>query len=174
MPTPKKRQLVSDIAAELQDAAGFYLLSFTGLTVEDMNELRGQVRAAGGRLQVIKNRLIKRALTDEMAGALETELHGPTIMAFCPDDAITPAQILDKFATDHPGLTFKAGLVEGRLVGAADALRIAKLPPKNQILAETLAAIQSPASALVGVLTAAIGELVYVMEAQIDKQGATA
>lgn len=172
MPTPQKERLVSEVSAELKDAAGFYLLSFTGLTVEDMNELRGQVRAAGGRLQVIKNRLIKRALTEETAGALEAELHGPTILAFCPDDAIAPAQVLDKFAIEHPGLAFKAGVVEGRLVNAAEALRIAKLPPKNQILAEALAAIQGPASSLVGLLNAAIGELVFVMEAQIDKQGA--
>jgi large subunit ribosomal protein L10 len=172
MPTPQKEELIANVTAELEKSAGFYLLSFTALSVADMNALRGQVLAAGGRLQVIKNRLIKRALDEPTAAALAADLTGPTILAFCATDPIGPAQVLDKFASDHPSLAFKAGFVEGRVVSGAEALRIAKLPPRNQILAEALAAVQGPASSFVGLLNAAIGELVFVMEAQIDKQGA--
>ncbi|NLO73600.1 MAG: 50S ribosomal protein L10 [candidate division WS1 bacterium] len=172
MPTPQKEQLVAEVAEELKQSAGFYLLSFSNLSVAEMSDLRGQVKAAGGRLQVIKNRLIKRALDEETAEALGPQLEGPTILAFCAEDAIGPAQALDKFAADHPGLAFKAGWVEGRVVSSDEAQRIAKLPPREQILAEALAALQGPAASLVGLLNAAIGELVFVMEAQIEKQEA--
>jgi large subunit ribosomal protein L10 len=172
MPTPQKEQLVAQVAEELRQSAGFYLLSFSNLSVTEMNDLRGQVKAVGGRLQVIKNRLIKRALDEETAKALGPQLAGPTILAFCAEDAIAPAQVLDKFAADHPGLAFKAGWVEGQVFGSDQVQRIAKLPSREQILAEALSALQGPASALVGLFNAAIGELVFVMEAQIAKQEA--
>jgi large subunit ribosomal protein L10 len=174
MPTPQKEKIVASAGKNVQDSAGFYLLSFTGLSVADMDGLRGEVLKAGGNLVVIKNRLLKLALGEELTAQLADQLKGPTMVAYCAEDPVGPAQVLSKFADDHPGLALKAGYVEGRVVSAAQALKIATLPPRPYILAETLGAIQSPLSGLVGVLNAAIGELVYVMEAQIDKQGAAA
>lgn len=172
MPTPEKEQLVAEVAEKIQQAEAFYLLSFTGLSVSAMNDLRGQVLAAGGRLQVVKNRLLKLALAGQASEGLIEHLTGPTIVAYCAEEPIAPAQALAKFAVDHESLVFKAGFVEGKIVGAAEATRLAKLPPRPQILAETLAAISSPVSGLVGLLNAAVSELVYVMEAAVEKQQA--
>jgi large subunit ribosomal protein L10 len=170
MPTPEKEKLVAEVAEELQSSAAYYLVEFSGLSVTDMTELRGKVLEAGGRLLVIKNRLLKLALQDEERQALEEHLVGPTMVAFCPQDPVGPAQAVAQFSDDHPGLALKAGVVEGSPVTGGQAQAIAKLPPKEQILAEALAAVSSPVSGLVGVLNQAIGELVFVMEAYVDKQ----
>jgi len=174
MPTPQKEQTVAAATEKVAASAGFYLLNFSGLSVADLDGLRGEVLKSGGNLQVIKNRLLKLALGEELSGKLAESLVGPTMVAFCAEDPIGPAQVLSKFADDHPGLALKAGYVEGRVVTAAEALKIAMLPPRQFILADALGTIQSPLSGLVGILNAAIGELVYVMDAQIEKQGAAA
>ena len=174
MPTPQKEQIVAAAAENVDKVAGFYLLSFSGLSVADMDGLRGEVLKAGGKLEVIKNRLLKLALGEELSTKLADQLKGPTMVAYCAEDPVAPAQVLSKFADDHPGLALKAGYVEGRVVSGAEALKIAALPPRQFILADALGTIQSPLSGLVGILNAAIGELVYVMDAQIEKQGAAA
>ena len=174
MPTPQKEQTVAAAGQKVQESAGFYLLSFSGLSVADMNHLRGEVLKSGANLEVIKNRLLKLALGEELSAQLADSLKGPTMVAYCAEDPVAPAQVLSKFAGDHPGLALKAGFVEGRVVTAAEALKIATLPPRQFILAEALGVVQSPLSGLVGVLNAAIGELVYVMQAQLDKQEAAA
>lgn len=173
MPTPEKEQLVAEVAEKIQQAEACYLLSFTGLSVTEMNDLRGQVLAAGGRLQVVKNRLLKLALASQASEGLIEHLTGPTVIAYCEKEPIAPAQALAKFAADHEGLVFKAGFVEGNVIGAEEALRVAKLPPRQQILAEALAGISSPVSSLVGLLNAVVSELVYVLEAAVEKQQAT-
>jgi large subunit ribosomal protein L10 len=174
MPTPQKEATVAAAAQKVADSAGFYLLSFSGLSVADMDHLRGEVLKAGGNLQVIKNRLLKLALGEELSNKLAEALLGPTIVAFCAEDPVGPAQVLSRFADNHPGLALKAGYVQGRVLSAAEALKIATLPPRQFILAEALGVLAAPISGLVGVLNAAIGELVYVMEAQVEKQGAAA
>ena len=171
MPTPQKEKIIAVADQKIKDSAGFYLLSFSGLSVADMDGLRGEVLKAGGELAVIKNRLLKRALGEELSAKLADQLKGPTMVAYCAEDPIGPAQLLSKFADDHPGLALKAGYVEGRVVSGAEALKIAALPPRQYILAEALGTIQGPLSDFVGVLTAVIGELVYVVEAKLDKEG---
>ncbi len=174
MPTPQKEQTVAAAAQKISESAAFYLLSFSQLSVADMDGLRGEVLKAGGNLVVTKNRLLKLALGESLSAELAEALTGPTMVAYCATDPVGPAQVLAKFAEDHPGLAIKAGYVDGSVVSAAQAQKIATLPPRPVILAEALSAVQGPLSGLVGVLNAAIGELTYVMEAQIEKQGAAA
>ncbi|HEY3396737.1 MAG TPA: 50S ribosomal protein L10 [Armatimonadota bacterium] len=170
MPTPQKEQLVAQVGVHAKEAAAFYLVSFTGLSVADMNDLRGQVLQAGGNLQVVKNRLIKLALGEDLATQFDADLKGPTLIAFCEADPVGPAQVLSKFGADHPGLVIKAGYVDGSVLNAAQAAKVATLPPREMILAETLGVISSPLSGLVGIFNAAISELVYVMDAAIEKK----
>lgn len=172
MPTPQKIQTVAQAAEKISESAGFYLLSFSGLSVSDMDHLRGEVLKSGGNLQVIKNRLLKLALGESLSSELADALLGPTMVAFCAQDPVAPAQVLVKFSDEHPGLALKAAYVEGRVLSAAQALQIANLPPRPVILAETLGTLAGPISGLVGILNAAIGELVYVMEAAVEKQQA--
>ncbi len=175
MPTAEKERLVAEVEQQAREAAGFYLLSFSGLSVSEMNALRGEALKAGARLQVVKNRLLRLALGEELSRALEAQLTGPTMIAYCATDPIGPAQALAKFASEHPGLALKAGYVEGKVLSAAEAAQVAALPPKPMILAEALGAVSAPLQGLVGVVSAALAELVYVMEAAIEKrQGAPA
>jgi len=170
MPTAEKERLVAEVGRQVREAAGFYLLSFTGLSVPEMNALREEALKAGARLQVVKNRLLRLALGEELSHALEPQLTGPTMIAYCATDPIGPAQALARFAEEHPGLALKAGYVEGRVLSAEEAARVAALPPKPMILAEALGAVSAPLQGLVGVIGAALAELVYVMEAAIEKQ----
>ena len=170
MPTAQKQQIVTEASTRLAEGAGFYLVSFSGLKVPELEQLRAKVIEAGGELQVIKNRLLKLAIGPELSKALSQHLTGPTMLAYCDRGFVGPAKALMAFANEHPGLSVKGGVVEGRALSSAEVQRIAQLPPREQILAEALGAIASPLSGLVGVLSGAVSQLVYVLEAAIEKQ----
>lgn len=170
MPTPEKKALVAQLHDDIEGSSSFYLTEFHGLNVAAMNELRAQIRAAQGRLQVAKNRLLRLAVKGTKAEGLSEYLTGPTAITFCTDAPIAVAKVIREFAKQHEYVAIKAGLVEGKLLDRQQAQRIASLPPRGQLLAELLAAIAAPAVGLLRVLGAANSTLVFTLEAIADKR----
>ncbi len=173
MPTPEKKTLVAQLREDIQSNSSLYLTEFSGLNVETMNELRSQIRAAHGRLQVAKNRLLKLAIAGTAAEGLNEYLTGPTAIAFCGEAPIAVAKVISDFGRDHEYLAIKAGLVEGRVVDRQQSERMASLPPRQQLLSELLAGLISPAAGLLRVLAAATTDLVRALEAIADKRQQT-
>ena len=170
MPTPEKEALVAQLRQDIQDSDSLYLTEFRGLSVEDMNELRGRIRAVRARLHVAKNRLLKLAVQGTDAEALSEYLTGPTAITFCEDDPIAVAKAFADFAKDHEEVAIKAGLVEGRVLDRQQAAKIASLPPRPQLLAELLAQLTGPHSGLVRVLNAVFSDLVFTLQAIGDQR----
>ena len=174
MPTPEKEALVAQLREDIEASDSFYLAEFSELSVEDMNQLRAQMRGAQARLQVAKNRLLKLALQGTKAESLTEYLTGPTAITFCSDDPLAVAKIFAQFAQQHEAVAIKAGFVEGRVLDGQQATRLAALPPRPQILAELLAQIAAPSAGLIRVLAAAASELVFTLEAVAEKRQQTA
>ena len=170
MPTPEKEALVAQLHQDIEDHPSIYLAEFRGLSVRDMNDLRGRILQAQGRLQVAKNRLLKLALQDTDAQQLTQYLDGPTAIAFCGDDPIAVAKAFASFAQEHEHVAIKAGVVEGRVVDRQQAARIASLPPRLQLLAQALAGLIAPATGLVCLLGAAALSLVLTLQAIADER----
>ena len=170
MPTPEKEALVAQLHQDIKDHPSIYLAEFHGLSVEDMNDLRGRILQAQGRFQVAKNRLLKLALQDTDAKQLTEYLDGATAITFCKDDPIAVAKVFATFAQQHEYVAIKAGVVEGRIVDRQQAAHIASLPPRRQLLAQVLAGLVAPATGLVRLLGAASSSLVFTLQAIADER----
>ncbi len=166
-----KEQLVSELSERIRDAKALYYTDFSGLNVKRMTELRRRFRKAGVEYVVIKNTLAARAVTG--IGLEAERLRGPTGVVI-GKDPVAAAKVLTDFAREFeqkPGV--KGGLLEGKSIDAAQVKRLASLPPREQMLAELGAGLQSPLAAFVGALNGMLYMFVGVLEGyRAQREGA--
>jgi len=165
MARPQKVQRVEELSELFSGARSVILNDFTGLNVEKMSELRKLCRESGVKYLVIKNTLAKRGVKDTPAAELESFFEGPTAVAYGDGEENVSAKVLAKFAEENEAPKFKAGLVEGRVIDAAEIMALSKLPSRSELLSLMLAGIKSPANGLVSVLQGTVRNLVYVLDA---------
>jgi len=162
----KKQAVVEDLSARLKSANAFYLTDFSGLSVKRITDLRARLRAAGVEYLVVKNTLAERALADLDLPDIAEFFRGPTALAIGKADPVTPAKVLSDFAKENDNRpAIKAGIVERRALSADEVGRLAKLPPREQLLAELAGALEAPVSQLAYVMQAKLNEMVGLLEA---------
>jgi large subunit ribosomal protein L10 len=162
----KKQAVVEDFSGRIRGASAFYLTDFTGLNVKSLTELRARLRRAGVDYLVVKNTLAQRALRETDLPDIAEFFSGPTGVVIGREDAVTAAKVLDEFARENDNRpVIKIGIVERRQVSAADVGKLAKLPPREQLLAELAGAMEAPLAQLAHVLQAKLSEFVGLLEA---------
>jgi large subunit ribosomal protein L10 len=162
----RKQAVVDDLSQKLEGAQAFFLTDFTGISVKHMTELRAKLRDAGIEYVVVKNTLAKRALSGLDVPDIAEFFTGPTGLVIGQDNAVEAAKILDDFAKSHEDRPkIKAGLVDRKPVSAAEVARLAKLPPREQLLAELLGALQAPLAQFAYVVQAHVNEFAGLLEA---------
>jgi large subunit ribosomal protein L10 len=153
----KKADKIKDVEAlrkELERAKHIFVNGFEKLTVAQDFELRKVVRGAGANYQVIKNNLAEKAAEGTPAAALLKDLKGMTSLAFTATDPVALAKALTGYAKTNPAFTFRAGMVEGRVVDVGAIQELSSMPPREEILAKLLFLIQAPAQRVVTALGA--------------------
>jgi large subunit ribosomal protein L10 len=165
----KKQALVAQMSDALKSSKLAVYAQYKDLSVADMQELRALAREAGVTITVIKNRLVRVAMSqvetykDTDASALEGQL----LYAISSDDEVAPAQVLDKFAKTHPELQFVGGFsAEGLRLEASDVKALAGLPSKNQLIAEVVAQLLSPVHDTTNALSGNLHALLDGVEAK--------
>jgi large subunit ribosomal protein L10 len=162
VPTQDKVENVEDLKRRLSGVKTVLLAEYRGLTVQQLSDLRKQLRSVSAEYKVVKNRLAKLALSDNLA-AVKSLLKGPTGMIISKDDPVAVAKALHTFARTNQALVIKAGYVEGQMLEPAGLKALADLPSKDAIRAQIIGALQGPMAQLVGLLQAPQRELVYVL-----------
>ncbi len=176
MPSEKvlqeKQAFVEQLAEKLSNAVAGVVVSYQGITVADDTKLRRQLREAGVDYSVVKNTLLRRA--NEKAGLSEMDsvLEGTTAVAISPQDHVAAAKILCEYADKSETFKVKAGFVEGKVIDAAAVGELAKMPPKEVLVAKVLGGLNAPISGLVGVLNGTMRGLVCALNAIAEKQSA--
>ncbi len=166
MNVQEKQAIVDELTQKLRGAKGFYLTDFTGLNVKRVTELRRRLRKAGVEYVVVKNTLAQRALEGMDLPDIGQFFTGPTGLVIGSEDAVAAAKVIDEFARENDNKpSVKAGVVERRAVTAHDIQRIAKLPPREQLLAELAGAMQAPLAQLLFMLQGKLSEFVGLLEA---------
>lgn len=160
-----------EVREALASSQSVYLTAFQGLTVAEANDLRGVLLEAGGRMQVVKNRLLRIAVQGTQFEALSEVLTGPNAVTYCAADPLEPLKVLTKFATDHGQPPVKAGVVEGRMLSESELERLSKVPPRDQLVAEVVGAFAGPVNGLVHVLGGLVSDLVFTLQAIVDEKG---
>jgi len=168
----QKETFVSEFRDKVKKAPVMYLTDFTGLDVKSMVKLRDDLRGVGAEFVVIKNRLAMRAIAElEELPNLDDALMGPTGVVFGYEGVVEPAKAVSDFAKAHSDRpVFKAGILDQKVLGAADVQRLAKLPPKEQLLAELAGALEAPMAALASALEGKVMEMSGLLTALKEKK----
>lgn len=147
MPTPGKEQIVSELEATLKQAGSAVLLDYRGLTHREMEQLRAALREKGAQLRVIKDSLLRLALTnlDADVEALGENLLGPTAVAFGFEQPAAPAQVLTEFARQHEACQIKPMGLIGTQTAPLDLIRT--LRGREEYLGEFIAFLNAPLAA---------------------------
>ncbi|WP_417637332.1 50S ribosomal protein L10 [Enterococcus faecalis] len=140
----KKETLVQATAEKFESAASVVIVDYRGLTVEEVTNLRKQLREAGVEMKVIKNSILSRAAKKVGLDGLDEVFTGPTAVAFSNDDVVAPAKIIDEFAKDAKALEIKGGVIEGKVSSVEQITALAKLPNREGLLSMLLSVLQAP------------------------------
>jgi large subunit ribosomal protein L10 len=165
----EKSAAISELQEGIGNATNAFLISFKGITVPQVTELRKQVRESGSDYLVVKNTLALIAVKDSPLVALKDQFSGETAVAYNTTDAVPLAKALTKFAKDVPVVKFKGAMLGGQIVPATEIENIANLPSREELIAKLLYLMQHPIRGLVTVLSANIRNLAVVLD-QIAKQ----
>jgi len=165
----KKIEQVEQLSKEFQDAKHGIVGTFAKMTVEKDFELRKTVRSAGGRYRVLKNTLAERAAKGTQVEEAVKGLAGVTSIAYTSGDPVALAKALSKYAKDNPEYTFKAGVVDGRVIAIKDIDALANMPSKEEIYSKLLFLMTAPAQRLVTVMNAVGRDLAVVINQGVEK-----
>ena len=170
MARPEKVKQVEELAELFKEARSVVLNDFTGLNVEKISALRRLCRESGVEFRVVKNTLARRSVKGTPAEELEQYFDGPTALAISRESENLSAKVLVKFAEEFEAPKLKAGIVEGKVIGATEVLALAKLPSKEELMSRLLGNIKAPGNRLVSVLQGSLRNLLYALNAVIEKK----
>ena len=166
-----KAAAISELNEGIGSATNAFLISFRGITVPQVTELRRQVRDSGSEYLVVKNTLALIAVKDSPLTALKDQFSGPTAVAYNRTDAVALAKALTKFAKDVPAISFKGAMLNGQIVPADQIQNIANLPSREELIAKLLYVMQAPIRGLATVLQANIRNLAVVISEIAKSKG---
>ena len=142
-----KSEVVSEIVEKLQKSSAAVVVDCKGLTVEEVTELRKQMREAGVDYKVYKNTLVRRAAKEVGIEQFNDELLvGNNAIAFGYDDPVAPARILKGFMDSHPKMKLKMGIVEGAFYDESKIVEMANIPSREVLIAKLLGSLKAPVS----------------------------
>jgi large subunit ribosomal protein L10 len=173
-----KERVVAELTERLRTAETLIVADYRGLTMPQIDGLRGKLLEHGARLSVVKNTLTRRAAEAAGAEALLAMLEGPTAIAFieCDGDPAAVAKALSESARDTRILTIRGGVLNGRPITEADVENLAKLPPLDVLRGQVIGVILAPLTHLLGLVNAPLQNLIGLIDArieQLEEQGDT-
>ncbi|HAI34164.1 MAG TPA: 50S ribosomal protein L10 [Alcanivorax sp.] len=165
-----KRAIVVSVNAAASEALSAVVADYRGLSVAEMTNLRLKARETGVYLKVVRNTLAKRAVAGTDYECLTDALVGPTVLAFSQDDPGAAARLIKDFAKDHDALEVKALAVGGVAYEAKDIDVLAKLPTRDEAIAQLMSVMQAPVAKFVRTLNEVPGKFVRTMAAVKDQK----
>jgi large subunit ribosomal protein L10 len=165
----QKREQSEQLKAALDGVNTLFLMENTGLNVNEINQLRSEIRKTEATYRVYKNTVVKLAVAGTDMEPLTPDLVGPKALAFTSGDGVALAKVLKEFIKEHPELSFQRAYLDGQLLDANEARKIAELPSKDELIAKLLNLLQSPIRRLVTVLDRPTRQLATALD-QISKQ----
>jgi large subunit ribosomal protein L10 len=163
--------VVAELVERLRSTETLIVADYRGLSVTEINDLRGQLLEHGARFTVVKNTLTRRAAEEAGAEALLALLDGPTAIAFLESDGdpVAVAKALNAAARETKVLEIRGGILDGQQIGEADVKNLATLPPADVLRAQLVSAVSGPLMTVVGLFTAPLRDLVNVLDARIKQ-----
>jgi large subunit ribosomal protein L10 len=171
-----KERIVVQLTEKLREADTLIVADYRGLTMPQIDSLRGKLVEQGATFTVVKNTLTRRAAEAAGADALLALLEGPSAIAFvqADGDPVAVAKALSDSARDTKVLEIRGGVMSGRSISGADVENLAKLPPIDVLRGQVIGAIIAPLSGIAALLNAPLQSLVGLIDARIEQLGGAA
>ena len=166
-----KERVVAELTEYLRSSETLIVADYRGLTMPQIDALRGRLIEHGARFAVVKNTLTRRAAEAAGADTVLALLEGPTAIAFVESegDPVAVAKALADAARETRILTIRGGVLEGRAIEAADIEELAKLPPLDILRGQVLGAVTGPLMNILAIFTAPLQDLVGLIDARIEQ-----
>jgi large subunit ribosomal protein L10 len=168
-----KARVVAELTERLRSADTLFVADYRGLTMPQIDDLRGKLLEHGAKLTVVKNTLTRRAAKDAGADALLALLEGPSAIAFieADGDMVAVAKALADSARDTKVLAIRGGILAGREISADDVDELSKLPPLEILRGQVLGAVIAPLNQLLALVNAPLQNLYGLIDARIEQLG---
>ena len=176
MPNILNQMVVRELTNSFKGSSSMVVLSMSGLTVEENEDLRNALAEGGAMLHMVRNSLARLALKECGVSIPDEVFQGNVaIVVGEPEQAIHAAKVVKKSEVKKAGkVDFRAGLLDGEVLDAATAQRLADMPDRNTLRAMMLGVLSAPARQLVGLINAPQSALVRVIQAHVDEGGGDA
>jgi large subunit ribosomal protein L10 len=170
----RKDQLVSEYVELIEQSRAIFLADYMGLSVKEMETLRDKVREANGQMSVTKNTLLRIALEQSERDIPEDLLTGQTATGFALGEAPALAKILVEQAKANDKLTLRGAIVGNQILSAAEVEALSKLPSLEQLRAQIIGLIGTPAQGIASALSNGVRQVVNVLDAYSKTEEAVA
>ena len=167
----EKEQVVTTLQARLVGAQAAMVAEYRGLSVAQMTVLRAEARKQSVHVQVVKNSLLRRALTGTSFAVMDGLLKGPLMFA-AAEDPVALAKIFTDYAKRFDKLVITGGALSGKQIDAAAIAQLSKMPSREELLAKLLGTMQAPISGFVRTLNEVPGRFVRTLAAVRDQRAA--
>ncbi len=166
-----KERVVAELTERLRTSQSLIVADYRGLTMKEIDALRGELLKHGARFGVVKNTLTRIAAEAAGADALLALLEGPTAIAFLESegDPVAVAKALNDAARTTRILTIRGGVLEGRAISDEDVRNLATLPPLDVLRGQVLGAVTAPLMTIFGLFAAPLRNLVGIIDARIEQ-----
>jgi large subunit ribosomal protein L10 len=155
----------------LDGVTTLFLLENHGLKVNDVNRLRSEVRKSDATYKVVKNTVVRLAVEGTDMEGITPFLTGPKVLAFTGGDGVALAKVLKEFIKTHPELQFEQAFLEGQILEAKEAEKIAELPSRDELITKLVNLLQSPIRRLAVALNAPLQQFATVVSQIAEKGG---
>ena len=167
----EKERVIAELTERLRVSPTLIVADYRGLTMPEIDGLRGELLKHGARFSVVKNTLTRRAAEAAGADAVLAMLEGPSAIAFLESDGdpVAVAKALSDAVKTTKILVIRGGVLDGKAISADDVDSLAKLPPTDVLRAQLVSAIAAPLATVVGIFGAPLRDLVGVIDARIEQ-----
>lgn len=161
----QKVEAVAALRKDFEESHAVYLSDYRSLKVNDLTELRKELRKNDSNFQVVKNRLALRAVDEGLAKELEPHFDNMTAVTFAKGDIAGSAKALTQFAKTNENLKIKAGILDGKVISMQEIKALSDLPSREQLLGQLAAVWNAVPTGFVRVLNAVPNGFVNVLDA---------
>jgi len=168
----QKEKVVEELGQIFESSGVVVVAHYAGLTVAEMQDLRGRMRDAGGSVRVAKNRLAKIALEGQPAAGLADLLTGMTVLSYS-EDLTAAAKVAEKFAKDNSKFEILGGALGDEVLDRAGVKAVSELPSREELIASVVACIGAPAANIAGAIGAPASNIAGILST-IEERGEAA
>ena len=168
MDRAQKEKVVEELGQIFESSGVVVVARYEGLTVAEMQDLRGRARAAGSAVRVAKNRLAKIALEGTAAADMAQYLQGMTVLTYS-EDPVAAAKVVEDFAKANQKFEILGGTMAGTLLDRAGVEAVSKMPSRDELIATIVGMIGAPASSIAGAIGAPASNIASILSTIEEK-----